>query len=192
MSVRFRLATVADAARLQAIYAPFCNTPISFEFTAPTVEEMARRIEKTLPAYPWLACTEGAEILGYAYAGRHRERAAYQWSVDVSVYVASQHQRRGLGRALYTRLFEILKLQGYVNAYAGITLPNPASVGLHESVGFKPVGIYLRVGFKCGAWHDVAWYQRQLQPWPDEPQPPRPLSADAWIEQEETEVTEKD
>ncbi len=176
MPLRLRLATAADADSIQAIYAPYCSTPISFEVAAPAVDEMRRRIEKTVPAYPWLVYEDGPEIVGYAYASRHRERAAYQWSVDVSVYVHPQQHRHGVGRALYECLFRILARQGYVNAYAGITLPNPASVGLHEAVGFRRLGIYRHVGYKCGMWHDVAWYERELQPLPANPQPPISLN----------------
>jgi L-amino acid N-acyltransferase YncA len=166
-----RLATLDDAEQVQAIYAPYCLTPISFEAVPPTVEEMRERLAKVLEQYPWLVCEDGGEILGYAYATRHRERAAYRWSVDTSVYVRQGQQRRGVGRALYTSLLSVLPLQGYVNAYAGATLPNPASVGLHEAMGFQLVGVYQQVGFKCGAWYDVAWFQRPLQPRPDDPPP---------------------
>jgi L-amino acid N-acyltransferase YncA len=173
MPPTIRLATPEDAEQVQAIYAPFCHTPISFELEPPSVEEMRCRLAKVLGQHPWLLCEDGAEVLGYAYATPHRERAAYRWSVDTSVYVRQGRQRRGLGRALYTSLLAVLPLQGYVNAYAGVTLPNPASMGLHEALGFQPVGVYRQVGFKCGAWHDVAWYQRPLQPHPGEPPPPR-------------------
>jgi phosphinothricin acetyltransferase len=175
MPPTIRLATPADAEQVQAIYAPYCAMPISFETDPPGVEEMRGRLAKVLGQYPWLVCEEGGEVLGYVYATRHRERAAYRWSVDTTVYVRQGRQRRGVGRALYTSLLAVLPLQGYVNAYAGVTLPNPASVGLHEAVGFQPVGVYRQVGFKCGSWHDVAWFQRPLQPRPDGPSPPRPL-----------------
>ena len=114
-------------------------------------------------------------ILGYAYGSQHSERAAYQWSADATVYVGLESQRIGLGRGLYTTLFRILALQGYYKAYAGITLPNPASVGLHEAVGFEPVGIYRGVGYKLGRWQDVGWWQLSLQPESDEPSPPRSI-----------------
>lgn len=180
MPLELRLATVADAAQVQAIYAPYCHTPVSFELEPPDVAEVGRRIEKLQGQYPWLVCVDGPEILGYAYASRHRERPAYQWSVDVSAYVRPDRHRGGLGRRLYTKLFELLVLQGYVNAYAGVTLPNPASVGLHTAVGFTPVGVYRHVGYKCGAWHDVAWFERLLQPCSDPPAPPRALKDVAW------------
>jgi L-amino acid N-acyltransferase YncA len=180
MPLALRPAAPADAAQVQAIYAPYCSTPISFELTPPSVEEMRRRLEKLQGRYPWLVCDRAAEVLGYAYASPHRERPAYQWSVDVSVYIRSDCHRGGLGRRLYTALFDVLVRQGFINAYAGVTLPNPASVGLHEAVGFTPVGVYRRVGYKCGGWHDVAWFERPLQGWPDVPAPPRPLSGIAW------------
>ena len=175
MPPTIRLATPDDARQVQEIYAPYCATPISFEMDAPTIEEMRGRLAKVLGQYPWLLCEDGGEILGYVYATQHRERAAYRWSVDTTVYVRQRSQRRGIGRALYTSLLAVLPLQGYVNAYAGVTLPNPASVGLHEALGFQPVGVYRQVGFKCGAWHDVAWFQRPLQPWPEEPPAPKRL-----------------
>lgn len=175
MSISIRLANVHDAEQIQAIYVPYCLTPISFEAQPPTVEEMRGRIDKTLEHYPWLVCEDGGEILGYVYATRHRERAAYRWSVDTTVYVKQASHRRGLGRLLYASLFAVLPLQGYVNAYAGVTLPNPASVGLHRAVGFQPVGVYKHVGFKLGAWHDVAWFERSLQALPVDVCEPKPL-----------------
>jgi len=171
MSLMIRLATPGDAEQVQAIYAPYCHTPISFEMEPPSVEEMRHRIAKVLGPYPWLVCADGAEVLGYVYATQHRERAAYRWSVDTTVYVRQGQLRRGIGRALYTSLLTMLPLQGYVNAYAGVTLPNPASVGLHEALGFERVGVYRQVGFKRGTWYDVTWFQRSLQPRPEEPPP---------------------
>jgi phosphinothricin acetyltransferase len=167
----------ADAAGVLAIYGPVVrDTAISFEVEVPSIEEMRRRIAETTTRMPWLAAMAGDDLIGYAYAGPHRTRAAYQWSVDVSVYVHSGRQRAGVGRALYTALLDLLALQGYCRAYAGITLPNPSSVGLHEAMGFRPVGIYRGVGFKLGAWHDVGWWQRPLGTPPVHPTPPRPLA----------------
>ncbi|HTU89446.1 MAG TPA: GNAT family N-acetyltransferase, partial [Gemmataceae bacterium] len=128
MPPTIRLATLDDAEQIQAIYAPYCDTPISFELESPNAEEMRRRLAKVLGQYPWLVCDGGSEVLGYVYATQHRERAAYRWSVDTTVYVRQSRQRQGVGRALYTSLLAVLPLQGYVNAYAGVTLPNPASV----------------------------------------------------------------
>jgi L-amino acid N-acyltransferase YncA len=171
-----RLVTPEDVEQIHAIYAPIVlETAISFEFEPPPVEEIRRRISRTLERLPWIVREDGGEIRGYAYAAAHRERAAYQWSVDVSVYVGSSSRRSGVGRALYTALLGILRLQGFVNAYAGITLPNPASVRLHEKIGFQPVGIYHAVGWKFGAWHDVAWFELSLGEHGADPQPPRPI-----------------
>ena len=175
-----RDATEADAAAIQAIYAPIVtDTVISFETEAPSVEEMARRIRVVTERHPWLVAVDpsaGDLVAGYAYATGHRERAAYGWSVDVSVYIAGSHRGRGVGKQLYHALFERLAALGYVNAFAGVALPNEASVALHTSVGFEPVGVYRHVGFKLGAWHDAAWFQRLLRPLPLAPTPPSPAS----------------
>jgi L-amino acid N-acyltransferase YncA len=171
--VSIRLATVEDAEQIQAIYAPFCShSPVTFETQAPTVEEMGQRINKLLQQYPWLVCYNKDKILGYVYAAPHHERAAYQWSVNVSVYIHETARRLGIGRALYTSLFKILELQGYYNAYAGISLPNPASLRLHEAMGFQLAGMYPNVGFKAGAWHDVAWLVLALKEELTNPTPP--------------------
>lgn len=175
MNARIRMATPDDAEQIHEIYAPYCNTPISFEAGPPGVAEMQVRLRKILVSYPWLVCEEDGRILGYAYASQHSERAAYRWSVNTTVYVQRERARAGMGRALYTALFEVLRMQGYVNAYAGITLPNPASIGLHESMGFEQVGIYRHVGFKYGTWHDVAWYALQLRVPPHEPEEAKKL-----------------
>ena len=173
-----RTATEADAPQIQAIYAPVVeDSVISFEVEAPTVAEMARRITTTSATLPWLVA-EGEQdgVLGYAYAAKHRDRAAYRWSVDVSVYIAERHRGQGIGRRLYEGLFADLADLGYVMAFAGITLPNPASVGLHEAVGFRPLGVFSSVGYKHGRWHDVGWWQRPLRDAPTEPEPPRAWS----------------
>ena len=162
-----------DAEVIHAIYAPVVrDTTISFELEPPTVEEMRGRIVSTTRGLPWLVGADAAgAVIGYVYAGKHRERAAYQWSVEVSVYVDAGHRGRGVGKALYGRLFEVLTAAGYCQAFAGIALPNAGSVALHESVGFTPIGVYRNVGFKRGRWHDVGWWQRALQ-LPDAPSIP--------------------
>jgi phosphinothricin acetyltransferase len=187
MTARIRLASPDDAAQVAAIYARFCtDTAVSFETVAPSPEEMAQRIRKITERLPWLVLDDDDRIAGYVYASPHRERAAYRWSADVAAYVAADYRRRGVGRALYAALFRILAAQGYFKAFAGVTLPNPASVGLHEAVGFERVGEYRGVGYKGGAWHDVRWYQLALQPESPDPEPPRPLAAvldtEAWKE----------
>ena len=171
-----RLAGSGDAAAVAAIYAPYVTAAsTSFEYAPPDAAEMAARIASTLTFTPYLVLESGGEILGFAYASKHRERAAYQWSVDVSVYVHDRAHRRGVGRALYQSLFALLSLQGFYTAHAGITLPNPASVGLHEALGFRLVGVYRAVGFKRGAWHDVGWWQLPLRERTGAPDPPRSL-----------------
>lgn len=175
MSGIIRLATLSDAAEVAAIYRPaVTESVISFEAEPPDAAAMGERIRSTLALLPWLVCEAGA-VRGYAYATRFRERAAYQWSAEVSAYVDGDARGAGVARALYTSLFAILVLQGYRNAYAGITLPNDASVGLHEAVGFTPIGVYRSVGHKFGAWHDVGWFERQLAPREKDPVPPVPL-----------------
>lgn len=140
-SPAIRLATKDDAEQVAAIYAPFVtSSAVSFEIVPPTPDEMSRRIRETVPTHPWLVCERKGLVLGYAYASGHRARAAYKWSVDVSAYIHEHARRSGVGTALYTSLFSVLVLQGFYNAYAGITLPNPASVALHEFLGFQIVG----------------------------------------------------
>src|SRR5215469_1259620 len=152
-----------DAAACAAIYAPYvADTVISFEYEAPSDAEMAERIEQLTSTHAWLVAEDGGEILGYAYGCPHRERAAYQWATEVSVYVDRRHQRRGAGRALYEALFERLAEKGYRIALGGIALPNEASVGLHSACGFTPVGVYKGIGYKQDAWWDVEWWQRAL------------------------------
>jgi phosphinothricin acetyltransferase len=173
MTLSIRLAVEGDAAAIQAIYAPIVATTFtSFETEVPTVEEMRSRVTATLPRYPWLVATDEGVVCGYAYAGAHRSRAGYQWSVDVSVYVHAAHRGRRVGAGLYSALFERLRSQGLVNAYAGIALPNDASVRLHESLGFRPVAVYRSVGFKLGQWRDVGWWELALRPPPSDPAPP--------------------
>jgi len=155
-----RFARPEDAQGMLDIYAPIVrDTIISFETEAPTVEEMRERVKKTLPTHPWLVYEHGGRIAGYAYASRHRERLAYQWSVDVSCYVHPQFRGQGIGAKLYRALLQILKRQGFQSAYAGIALPNEASVRLHESVGFARVATYHEVGYKKGAWRDTGWWE---------------------------------
>jgi phosphinothricin acetyltransferase len=152
-----------DAGACAAIYAPFVEgSAVSFEEVAPDAGEMAARIAASQATHPWLVAVSGGEVAGYAYACPHRARPAYRWSADVSVYVAESCRRAGVGRALYAELLERLRGQGFQVACAGITLPNEASVRLHESFGFEPVGVYRGIGWKAGAWRDVGWWQLRL------------------------------
>jgi phosphinothricin acetyltransferase len=173
MACIIRLATPQDAEQIQSIYAPVVSqTAISFENEPPSIDEMRARIAAGGHQYPWLACENSGALLGYAYATSHRTRAAYQWCVETSVYVDPLCRRCGVARGLYAALLRILALQGFYNAYAGITLPNPASVALHEACGFEMIGIYRSIGSKLGAWHDVGWWGRALQDRPAAPSPP--------------------
>jgi L-amino acid N-acyltransferase YncA len=168
-----------DAAACAAIYAPHVEaSPTSFEEVPPGADGFAERIAETLPTHPWLVAELDGEVVGYAYACRHRARPAYRWAADISVYVSAGQCGRGNGRALYEELLARLRAQRFQTACAGITLPNEASVALHERLGFTAVGVYRRIGWKAGAWRDVGWWQLELEPAgdapPAEPLPPQP------------------
>ncbi|MFZ0039669.1 MAG: arsinothricin resistance N-acetyltransferase ArsN1 family B [Solirubrobacteraceae bacterium] len=153
-----------DGAACAAIYAPSVTEgAASFELRAPDAQEFADRIRIISKEFPWLVAETDDEVVGYAYGGRHRERAAYRWTTDVTVYISPNHHRRGVGRALYEALLELLRRQGFYQACAGIALPNDASVGLHESLGFAPVGVYRDIGYKLGEWRSVGWWQLTLR-----------------------------
>jgi L-amino acid N-acyltransferase YncA len=175
--IRVRIADPArDAARVAEIYRPAVESTIAtFEETPPTDEEMAERMRATLERLPWLVAESGGEIVGYAYAAPHHRRPGYRWSVDISVYVDPARQGAGVGRALYDRLLVILRRQRFVNVYAGIALPNPASERLHAATGMRRIGVYERVGYKLGAWRDVAWFGLRLAEPEGEPPEPIPL-----------------
>jgi phosphinothricin acetyltransferase len=154
-----------DAEACLAIYAPYVrDTAVSFEEEVPSVAEFAERIRETLATHSWLVLEDSGVLVGFAYASRHRIRAAYRWAADVTVYVASSHHRLGVGRRLYSELLERLRERGFRVACAGVTLPNGASVGLHQAMGFRPVGVYRGIGWKISAWHDVGWWQLDLVP----------------------------
>jgi len=158
------------------IYRPAVDASIaSFEAVAPDAAELARRIRTTIARTPWLVAEDASRVAGYAYAGPHAERAGYRWSVNVSAYVHADRQGRGIGRRLYDEMIPILRRQRYVNVYAGVALPNPASVALHEAIGMRRIGVYERVGWKFGAWHDVAWYGLRLDESSEPPDEPIPL-----------------
>jgi phosphinothricin acetyltransferase len=171
-----RLAVPSDGARLAEIYRPaVLESRISFEERAPDGAEMSRRVAQVMERTPWLVAEDGGLLLGYAYAGRHRERPAYAWSVETSIYVDATLHRGGVGRRLYATLFELLTLQGIQSAYAGVIQPNPASANFHRAVGFTEVGTFRDVGFKSGAWCDTLWLQRALGNHPVPPPPVRLL-----------------
>jgi L-amino acid N-acyltransferase YncA len=178
--IEIRLARESDGPVLAEIYRPaVAERATSFEVDPPDGAEMGRRVVSLTATRPWLVCVEDGAMLGYAYASSHRERAAYQWCVEVSAYVHPAAHRRGIGAGLYSSLFEVLALLGYRNAFAGITLPNDASVGFHLATGFAPVGTYRGIGWKLGAWHDVLWLQRELAPHIQDPAPPTRLAEHA-------------
>jgi phosphinothricin acetyltransferase len=159
-----RIATPDDAEALLAIYRPFVlNTATSFELEPPPVEEFRERIERALAGWAWLVAERDGHMVGYAYATSHRARGAYKWSVEPSVYVDQGSHRQGIGKMLYEGLLPLLAAKGYCNAYAGITLPNDASVALHQRLGFEPIGVFRCVGHKFGAWHDVSWWHLRLR-----------------------------
>jgi L-amino acid N-acyltransferase YncA len=159
-----RSATVADAPALLAIYAPYVErTAVSFETEIPTVDTFSERIGKALTAWDWLVAEDNGQCVGYAYGSTHRERQAYQWSVETSAYVHEHFQRQGVASLLYSTLLQRLSAKGYCNAFAGIALPNAASVAFHEHLGFAPIGVFKRVGRKFDGWHDVAWFNKVLR-----------------------------
>lgn len=167
--LRVRDARVDDAAALVEIYRPFVtDTAVSFEAQVPSVAEFAERIGKALAGWAFLVAEQAGRPVGYAYGTSHRARHAYRWSVETSVYLAPGHRGQGLGKRLYIRLLDDLAARGYCNAYGGIALPNEASIALHRSVGFVALGVFPRVGWKFGVWHDVSWWHRPLRDRPPE------------------------
>ena len=179
----FRMAEIKDAAALLAIYRPYLATTITFEYEVPTEEEFAQRIQSTLENYPYLLCEENGEVLGYAYAHRARERAAYQWGAELSVYVDRNAYGRGIGRALYCALMELLQAQGVRILYGVITEENQQSIRFHERLGFAVAGVHHRTGYKNGRWLDVVDMEKHL---PGE-DPPAPVREIGTLDQEQVE-----
>jgi len=176
MSV-IRIAAASDAAAILNIYAPYIeNTSYTFETEVPRTESFQQRIKDYLQAYPWIVCEINGVIAGYAYASKHRERVAYQWSVESSVYIHDDFHRAGVGKALYSALIKILKLQQFRNVYAVINLPNDKSVAFHESMGFDHFATYKNVGYKLGKWKNVGWWELQLNEYFYEPPEPTKFS----------------
>ncbi|MCU1593501.1 MAG: Phosphinothricin N-acetyltransferase [Frankiales bacterium] len=173
--MQLRPALSDDAEAIAEVYRHYVESSLAtFEEVPPTGAEMRRRMLLE-PRLPWLVACEDV-VVGYAYASHHRARAGYRWSADVSVYLAPQARGRGAGRALYEQLLAVLRDLGYVNAYAGIALPNAASVGLHEALGFRLVGVFEGTGFKHGQWIDVGWWQLRLRDRPTSPEEPRAVT----------------
>ncbi|MFB6090639.1 MAG: N-acetyltransferase family protein [Halobellus sp.] len=196
--VRLRPATPGDAAAVRRIYAPYVrDSPATFRTEVPSVEDVAAEIreKREADAYPWYVAVAGdgdgrdgagdetggeatgSAVVGYAYGSQLRERPAYRWAVETSVYVDRDAQRSGVGTRLYDRLLDTLREQGYCGAYAALGMPNPESEAFHERHGFERVGRFPAAGFKLGGWHDVVWYHRRLREPEGEPDEPRPISA---------------
>jgi L-amino acid N-acyltransferase YncA len=173
---KIRLATQSDGAELLDIYAPFIrDTVITFEYEVPTVAQFTARIASIIKKYPWLVCEVNGRIAGYVYASQYHERAAFDWSVDASVYIHPNYHRKKIATALYSCLFELLKLQGFYNVYASITASNNQSIDFHTSFGFQSVGIYRKVGYKFEQWHDVEWLALTITDHTKPPQKPKSI-----------------
>lgn len=174
MHEHIRLATLEDAASILSIYEPYIlNTAITFETDTITVEDFKVRMSKVQAQFPWLVYEEEGQIVGYAYACAYRERAAFAWDCECSVYINKQAHRKGIATKLYIELFERLKTQGYYNIYAFITYPHESSVELHKKFGFREVGIFSKTGYKHGKWWDLIVMEKALQDF--EQEPVRPL-----------------
>jgi L-amino acid N-acyltransferase YncA len=179
--IGIRAATPDDAARIAAIYAPFViGGTVSFEIEPPDARAMRGRMAASDGLYPWMVVTNGGAeggVVGYAYATKFRDRPAYRYVVETSIYIAGDQQRGGVGRLLYEALIDTLRAQGFTQAIAAITLPNDASISLHESVGFRRAGVYREVGYKQGRWIDVGFWQCELNDSKVPPVEPKPFSA---------------
>lgn len=172
-----RTATPADAAGILEIYAPYIeNTSFTFETEVPSLTDFQHRIRLYTEKYPWLVCEINGRIAGYAYAARHRERTAYQWSVESSIYIHDDFMKHRIGAALYTALLELLRLQGFNTVYAVINLPNERSVAFHEKMGFRYFTTFEKVGYKLGKWKNVGWWMTSLNEYGDAPAPPQNFS----------------
>ena len=173
LPVNIRLVKEADYAGMLEVYKPnVLNTAITFEYEVPSIEEYAKRINNIVTHYPCLVCEQNGVIAGFAYAGLFRVKDAYQWSTESTIYVSENFQKKGIARALYDALLSVLELQGFVNVYGAVTIPNPASERLHSSVGFAEIGLFEKIGFKHGKWHDLKWYEMYLVEHPKNPVPP--------------------
>jgi L-amino acid N-acyltransferase YncA len=158
-----RLIRTADSKNVLEVYKPYVvSTAITFEYDVPGLDDFSTRIETIANEYPWLVCSKDDIIIGYAYACKHRDRTAYQWSAESTIYMSSDYHGKGIGKVLYETLFSILKLQGYVNVYAGVALPNVKSEEFHKASGFYEIGDFEKIGYKLGKWHDVRWFQLLL------------------------------
>lgn len=179
-----RIVNINDAKQIAEVYKPYVlNTANTFEYDVPDVEEIGNRIAKISKQYPYLVCEYDGQIVGYAYGSTHRERTAYQWSLETTVYFSEQHHRKGIAKALYTTLFDILRLQGYYSIYVSVLLSNNKSVAFHRAMGFEDIGVFKNIGYKLGEWHANLWMQYFLQEHITEP--PVPIAIGEIVKTEE-------
>lgn len=175
--IEVRVATKRDAKEILDIYAPsILNASISFETEVPSIEEMQKRIETILQTYPWIVCVVDGKVAGYVYGSKYRDREAYQWSCECTIYIHEQYKGKGIGKELYQLLFQLLERQGFRTVYAVVTLPNEGSVNLHEKCGFEKFAVFENVGYKFGQWHSVGWWKLRLNDYTPDPPPPLKLS----------------
>lgn len=173
--MKIRFANINDSEALLKIYEQYIETNITFEYVLPTKEEFTERIVEITKDYPYLVCEEDGQVIGYAYAHKDRERAAYQWNVELSIYIDKNFTSKGIGKKIYLTLMELLKLQGVKTAYGAVTSPNEKSERLHTSLGFKVLGTYHNTGYKHGAWHDVIWFEKEIGVYDNDPIPVSPI-----------------
>jgi len=173
--MKLRLATLADVPALLDIYAQYIHTSITFEYELPSPEEFARRVADVQTRYPYLVAEEGDKILGYAYAHPERSRAAYQWNAELSIYLHPSAVGKGLGSRFCQALLDLLRLQGVRTVYSVVTVPNPASEGLHAAFQFQRVGVHEKTGYKNGHWHDTVWFGKNILPYTTDPAPITPF-----------------
>ncbi len=175
--ITIRIARESDKEELLAIYAPYVSeTAITFEYTVPTHEEFRDRIRKTLAKYPYLVAVQDAEILGYAYASEFKNRAAYDWAVETTIYVKQDSRKSGVGKKLYQALEEVLKQQHICNLYACIAYPNPGSIGFHERLGYQTIGHFSKCGYKFETWYDMIWMEKMIAEHDQHPEPFKPIT----------------
>lgn len=176
-TVHFRRATEEDVVPILAIYAPYVtDSAITFEYDVPSEEEFRQRIRTISAEYPYFVCESDGQIIGYAYAHRHMERAAYQWNAEISIYIRQGFTGKGFGKTMCQTLIDILRLQGIRNVFSCVTIPNERSAHLHHSMEFSTEGIFQNAGYKCGKWQTIAWFRKNIAPYTNEPAPFLPIS----------------
>lgn len=176
-TVHFRRATEEDVVSILAIYAPYVtDSAITFEYDVPSEEEFRQRIRTISAEYPYFVCESDGQIIGYAYAHRHMERAAYQWNAEISIYIRQGFTGKGFGKTLCQTLIDLLRLQGIRNVFSCVTIPNERSAHLHHSMEFSTEGIFQNAGYKCGKWQTIAWFRKNIAPYTNEPAPFLPIS----------------